>query len=130
MSDIVERLRGIYRIPITDGLGPAGGDEPNNQTEFVRSFPVPSINIEAAAEIERLRRERDEADRSADQWVERWFRSVGATVRAESERDEAREALQALLKLAHGSFEGTSDENDAILDRAIAVAGALKDRTP
>lgn len=31
------------------------------------------------------------------------------------------EALEALLKLAHGSFEGTSDENDAVLDAAAAA---------
>jgi hypothetical protein len=55
MSDLVERLRGIYRTPITDGLGPVGsGDEPNNPDEFVRTFPVPPIHREAADEIERL----------------------------------------------------------------------------
>lgn len=60
--DIVNRLRGIYRIPITDGLGPAGGEEPDNPNEFVRRFETPPIQREAAdhieqqaAEIERLR---------------------------------------------------------------------------
>ena len=55
MSDLVERLRGIYRMPITDGLGSVGsGNEPDNPYEFVRTFPVPPIHREAAAEIERL----------------------------------------------------------------------------
>lgn len=57
MMDIVKRLRGIYRTPITDGLGPAGGEEPQNQREHVRSFPVAPIQQEAADEIDRLRAE-------------------------------------------------------------------------
>lgn len=56
MTDIVDRLRGIYRIPITDGLGAVGvGKEPDNPNEFVRQFETPPIQKEAAAEIERLR---------------------------------------------------------------------------
>jgi len=55
MSDLVNRLRGKYRIPITDGLGAAGGEEPENDNEFVRSFPSTPIQMEAADEIERLR---------------------------------------------------------------------------
>lgn len=53
--DICNRLRGIYRIPITDGLGAVGsGDEPNNPEEFVRSFPSSPIMREAADSIEEL----------------------------------------------------------------------------
>jgi len=55
MSDLVNRLRGKYRIPITDGLGAAGGEEPENDNEFVRSFPSTPIQMKAADEIERLR---------------------------------------------------------------------------
>lgn len=68
MSDrdtLVDRLRGIYRIPITDGLGPAGGEEPDNPNEFVRRFETLPIHHEAADEIERLRtalRERTDND--------------------------------------------------------------------
>lgn len=53
VNDLIRRLRGEYRIPITDGLGAAGGDEPNNPNEFVRTFDVPPVNKEAAALIER-----------------------------------------------------------------------------
>jgi hypothetical protein len=54
---LVERLRGIYRVPITDGLGPVGaGEEPNNPQEFVRMFNVAPINLEAADRIEELER--------------------------------------------------------------------------
>jgi len=56
--DIVERLRGIYRAPITDGLGAAGGDEPDNPHEFVRKFETPPIQHEAADEIEQLRKDK------------------------------------------------------------------------
>lgn len=65
MSDLVQRLRGEYRIPITDGLGPAGGAEPENQNEFVRHFPAPPIQKEAANMIENL---------AADAARYRWLR--------------------------------------------------------
>lgn len=57
LETLVDRLRGIYRIPIRDGLGPVGaGDEPDNPHEYVRSdFVTPPIQRAAAAEIERLR---------------------------------------------------------------------------
>ncbi len=48
LRDFTDRLRGIYRIPITDGLGPAGGEEPENAQEFVRTFDVPPIQRRAA----------------------------------------------------------------------------------
>lgn len=54
VDDLVRRLRGEYRIPITDCLGAAGGDEPNNTAEFVRHFPTPEIQKEAATQIEIL----------------------------------------------------------------------------
>ncbi len=53
-SDLINRLRGEYRVPITDGLGPAGGEEPGNPKEFVRTFPTSPINKEAADAIETL----------------------------------------------------------------------------
>ena len=52
----MERLQGIYRIPITDGIGAVGaGEEPDNPNEFVRSFETPPIQKEAADEITALR---------------------------------------------------------------------------
>lgn len=60
MSDLVERLLGVYRVPITDGLGPAGGDEPDNENYFVQTFPTTPIQVEAAREIERLQAENAE----------------------------------------------------------------------
>lgn len=58
MSDLVERLRGKYRVPITDGLGPAGGEEPDNGDFFVRSFPSSPLALEAAERISELEVER------------------------------------------------------------------------
>jgi hypothetical protein len=54
-SDLISRLNGRYETPITDGLGPAGGEEPDNAEMFVRTFPVPPIHKEAAAAIVSLR---------------------------------------------------------------------------
>jgi hypothetical protein len=48
VGELVRRLRGEYRIPITDGLGPAGGDEPDNAKEFVMHYPSTPIQREAA----------------------------------------------------------------------------------
>jgi len=67
VGNLCDRLRGIYRVPITDGLGPVGcGEEPHNPNEFVRRFETPPIQREAAAlllrqagEIERWRGLRD-----------------------------------------------------------------------
>ena len=71
---LADRLNGIYRIPITDGLGPAGGDEPDNPNEFVRRFTTAPIQQEAAATIRalaaenaRLRAERDEQRERAEE---------------------------------------------------------------
>lgn len=52
--DLIRRLRGEYRVPITDGLGPAGGDEPSNPEHFVRHFETTPIKKEAADAIEKL----------------------------------------------------------------------------
>lgn len=55
VASLVDRLRGIYRIPITDGLGATGGgEEPDNPTEFVRRFETPPIQNEAATVLEAL----------------------------------------------------------------------------
>lgn len=54
MTDLQARLRGVYRIPITDGLGPAGGEEPDNPNEFVRTFETSPIQHEAADRLDAL----------------------------------------------------------------------------
>jgi hypothetical protein len=57
MSDLVDRLRGIYRTPIKDGLGPvATSDEPENPKEYIRHFGTPPIQHEAAEALEILQR--------------------------------------------------------------------------
>lgn len=59
-AGLVERLNGIYRIPITDGLGAVGsGEEPDNPNEFVRKFDTAPIQQEAATAIAALVAERD-----------------------------------------------------------------------
>ena len=54
-ADITRRLRGEIRVPITDGYGPAGGEEPDNPNEFVRTFETPPIQKKAADVIESLK---------------------------------------------------------------------------
>jgi hypothetical protein len=47
---LVDRLRGIYTVPVRDGAGPLNG-----KTTFTRTFAVGPINMQAASEIEKLR---------------------------------------------------------------------------
>ena len=90
VNDLIRRLRGEYRIPITDGLGAAGGDEPKNPNEFVRTFEVPPINKEAAALIEQQAARIAELERHPYHYIGR----DGKTVLARDLEDRA-EALSA-----------------------------------
>lgn len=47
---LLDRLRGVYTIPVNDGAGPLNGS-----MTFTRKFPTLPLNLEAATEIERLR---------------------------------------------------------------------------
>ena len=82
IKELVKRLRGEYRIPITDGHGPAGGDEPDNANEFVRHFETPPIQKEAALALEALAGE-----------IERLRQLLNA---AEKDCHKARYALQVI----------------------------------
>ena len=56
-DNLVKRLRGEYRVPITDGLGAVGsGSEPDNPCQYVRHFETAPIQHEAASRIEELER--------------------------------------------------------------------------
>ncbi|BCH20154.1 hypothetical protein [Mesorhizobium sp. L-2-11] len=60
LAGLIDRLNGIYRIPITDGLGAVGaGEEPENPNEFVRKFETPPIHREAAAALTALQAENE-----------------------------------------------------------------------
>jgi hypothetical protein len=50
--NLVDRLRGIYRVPVNDGAGPLNGS-----MTHTRKFETPPIQHEAAATIERLSRD-------------------------------------------------------------------------
>lgn len=49
-STLVDRLRGVYTVPVNDGAGLLNGKD-----TFTRAFEVAPIQKEAADEIERLR---------------------------------------------------------------------------
>ncbi len=54
-ATLVDRLRGIYRIPIRDGMGAVGaGEEPDNPDAFVSKFETSPIMNVAAKRIEEL----------------------------------------------------------------------------
>lgn len=95
-EDLIRRLRGEYRVPITDGLGSAGGEEPNNPNEFVRTFEVPPINKEAAGAIENLVR----AVNCHDELVETLKRAIHMCGNDGTEEEEAwqKQAEAALAK--------------------------------
>jgi len=56
--DIVERLRGKVRVPVNDGAGLLDGKD-----FFERTFPASKAAMEAADEIERLRKALEEISR-------------------------------------------------------------------
>ena len=118
-KELVERLRGNYRVPITDGLGPVGGDEPDNPHEFVRRFETPPISKEAADAIEQLTLERTKArflyfgmneivlanappqshpddNDSIPSCIARFNRALTAAQAERAERDTARASLTAM----------------------------------
>ncbi|WP_419900627.1 hypothetical protein [Roseomonas sp. USHLN139] len=114
-ATLVDRLRGVYRIPITDGLGPAGGDEPSNPTEFVRRHQASPIQHAAAAEIERLRAEALEARRLYLSWM-----SDAAKAMARAERLFA--VVDALLQHETSGFLGP----DAEKNRRASYRGVVR----
>ena len=61
MSDLIERLRGKYVIPINDGAGPLDGS-----MEFIRQFPTPPIHHEAADALESQAKRIAELEPQAD----------------------------------------------------------------
>jgi len=95
-ATLVDRLRGIYRIPIRDGLGAVGaGEEPDNPDEFVRHHKTPPIQHAAANEIERLRAE----VRGWEQWAKP-LNDANEHLNSKIEEAWAREAdLRAALGL-------------------------------
>ncbi len=54
MSDLVQRLRGIYTIPVDPDVGPLELEDGTKTETFTRAFQTSPIMHEAAAEIERL----------------------------------------------------------------------------
>jgi hypothetical protein len=71
IADMIRRLRGVYRIPITDGCGAVGGgDEPDNPDEFVRSFQTPPIQLRAADTLDALTAEVRKLREALDGWGE------------------------------------------------------------
>lgn len=114
VGGLVERLRGIYRIPITDGLGAVGsGEDPDNPDEFVRKFDTPPIQHEAATALEAQAAELAAVKVSSNKWLAKWER-------AEAQLAEARKALGfALTGLEAGcnqcairTFTGTEVPGD------------------
>ena len=101
VAALVERLSGIYRVPITDGHGAVGGgEEPDNPNEFVRQFPTVPIQLEAASALERLH----------------------ALAQAQAARaNAADEALRTISATLGGSGEW-SDQRQMILDVHRQVA--------
>ena len=112
VAGLVERLEGVYRVPITDGLGAVGGgEEPDNPNEFVRRFPTVPIQLEAAstiralvAENERLRE--DIATRTMN-WLKNNVTDKGEILRAEIKAATAEaklyEAVEVLWTLYHAA---------------------------
>lgn len=95
MEGLIERLRSKYRIPILDGLGPAGGEEPDNPNEFVRTFDTPPIQKEAADALASLKAEVDEFRSSLAKTIGKLMVADKRAEKAEAEVARLTEALRA-----------------------------------
>jgi len=100
-EDLCRRLRGQYRIPIRDGLGAAGGEEPDNANEFVRTFPTSPIMHEAADTIEAIRADL-EAQASA-------YKEALERIRGEAYGWTPSKAAHALGSIAHEALLNGAD---------------------
>ena len=67
VAGLIERLNGRYTIPVNDGAGLLDGKD-----TFSRTFTVPSIQLEAAAALQRQAEELAEARKDAQRY--RWLR--------------------------------------------------------
>ncbi len=103
-EDLCRRLRGQYRIPIRDGLGAAGGEEPNNANEFVRTFPTSPIMHEAADAIEYIRADLEAQASAYKERVASFEREIAFLVdRAdEYEREIETESGDGAVRYWHG----------------------------
>lgn len=126
-ATLVDRLRGHYRLPIKDGLGPVkGGDEPDNPEEYVRTFgAVPPIHRVAAAEIERLRAALDAAEKDSDAWRQSNWSLL-------TERDAAlaaRDAVTpAMVAAAQSAYDGDRENGLTDADMLAAITAAIRAR--
>lgn len=135
MSDIVERLRGIYRVPITDGLGKVESNlEPDNDQEFVRQFPSPPIQLEAADEIERLRtgikRLSDEEERCSETTGDDPFSLVYLAAKLAAAENRISDLIAERDNLSSIVASGIDDVAGAALDDAEETIQRLMDAPP
>ncbi|PWJ81532.1 hypothetical protein C7441_11064 [Pseudaminobacter salicylatoxidans] len=99
VAGLVDRLRGIYRIPITDGLGAVGsGEEPDNPNEFVRRFETSPIQHEAATTL------------------------LALSARAEAAEERVKKLEAALANIAEGRPENPAGDPWSFYDDLVSVA--------
>ena len=118
---LVERLRGKVRIPITDGLGPAGGEEPDNADFFVRSFPTSPLAMEAADALTAALDRAEKAEAVRD--------DLAMALRAEQETallsPEIKQALADQSSHAAGYAQGVQAVVDACdMVKVVSVCGS------
>lgn len=115
LATLVERLRGIIRIPVNDGAGLLDGKD-----FFERSFPTSNLAREAANEIERLTAERERTERNRDMWK-------GQCERQAAQLTKMRSALQNAANF-YDDLDRLLDDGEAeVLD---GIATALKTAEP
>jgi hypothetical protein len=127
LSDLTDRLRGIYRIPVNDGAGPLNGS-----MVFERRFETPRIHHEAADTIDRLTRELAAQAAELALATATCRLSKLHTDALESERDTLRRALEWFVNLGHGVGKagGTPEADEFEAAIAAGEAALSKQREP
>jgi hypothetical protein len=129
MSDIVNRLRGIYTVLVNDGAGPLNGSD-----TFTRTFPVAPIRKEAADEIERLRAAiiKHRSQKADDRCIEdddALYAALGDGIGCDRRVGDKAAMLQNCARFIERRCEGggwpTYAELEAEMSRLRAVLDAL-----
>ena len=125
MSDIVERLRGIYRQPVNDGAG-----QLNGSSEFVRQFTTPPIQHDAATEIETLRAQVSALEAKIANttfWQECWHPEGGTAEQVQAELQDYRMILDEVNKVYYEITGGRFAKQNTAAEHIISRVQELQD---
>jgi lipase chaperone LimK len=105
-DNLVKRLRGEYRVQITDGFGAVGsGSEPDNPCQYVRHFETAQIQHEAADRIEEL-------ERQVEEWKQRCVSVFVAMISIAGDTKEEKANIRAIFESPEELLAGEAEREN------------------